>query len=221
MPTLDELKALPDGASVKITYKGQLVKEKVTTTATDLTNRANIDYDNGVVVDGDVSDEAKVKTYEANLKKLDSGLFNSGVVKQALGGAKFVVAKATGTESSTITKYLKIDNGKYTWVEDKEQATELETGTDGMLNVKGLNNGHYFVETKAPEGYNINTNPYSHFEINNANVKDATQIEVSNDRRADMPITGTEATVIVLAGLAGATIIVTVVKRRREGKQEA
>lgn len=222
VPTLDELKALPDGTSVKITYKGQLVKDKVTVGGVDINNRANIDYDNGVVTDGDVGGEAKVKTYEANLKKLDSGLFNSGVVKQALGGAKFVVAKATGTESSTITKYLKIDNGKYTWVEDKEQATELETGTDGMLNVKGLNNGHYFfVETKAPEGYNINTNPYTHFEINNANAKDATQIEVSNDRRADMPITGTEATVIVLAGLAGATIIVTVVKRRREGKQEA
>lgn len=215
VPTLTEVQALPSGSSLKVTYTGQLNKDQATT-ATNLPNSVRLDYDNSVVVDHE-DDTENVKTFEASLKKVDGGLFNSGVVKQALEGAKFIVAQGSGAESSSITKYLKLEAGKYTWVTDKAQATEFDTGRDGMLNVKGLKNGHYFfVETKAPEGYSMNTNPFTHFEINNANVSGDTTLEVSNNRRPDMPITGTETTVLVLAGLGGVLIVVTVIRRRKE-----
>ena len=205
VPTLTEVQTLPSGSSLKVTYTGQLNKDQATM-ATNLPNSVRLDYDNSVVVDHE-DDTENVKTFEASLKKVDGGLFNSGVVKQALEGAKFIVAQGSGAESSSITKYLKFEAGKYTWVTDKAQATEFDTGRDGMLNVKGLKNGHYFfVETKAPEGYSMN----------NANVSGDTTLEVSNNRRPDMPITGTETTVLVLAGLGGALIVVTVIRRRKE-----
>ena len=198
---------------MKITYTAKLDKDKAQTGQA-INNKAEFDFNNGVVVEKNTS-EKSVKTYEASLEKTDSGVFNTGVIKQGLKDAKFILAKANSDDKGAITKYLKIDKTtkEYTWVDNKDDATELSTGENGILNVKGLANGHYFfIETQAPTGYNMNSNPYNHFEIKDASAIDKNVVKVSNDKKPDMPMTGTEVTLIVIAVLAGVLVITVVVK---------
>ena len=217
VPTLAELQSLPSGSSIKITYKAKL--NKSAHTATDVVNTARLDYDNNVVVDYD-DDDASVRTYEATVKKVDGGLFNSSLLKSPLASAKFILAKSTSADKDTIQSYLKVVDGEYSWVTNKADATEFETDDAGLINIRGLNNGHYFfVETKAPTGYALNTNPYSHFEIADANAIGADLVEVTNNRQPDMPITGTETMVLLVGGLAGVLVITAVVKRKADEKE--
>ena len=243
-PNLDELHALPNGSVLKLVYTAKLdpVKVEKLKPATGVKNSVTLDFNNNVITTHADGDET-VKTFEAALKKVDNGIFNSGVVKQPLKGAKFVLAKATGDSSDTITTYLKrtyVDpngstpadpaSGKppvhqtpanagthYEWVTDKSQATEFETGDDGTLAVNGLGNGDYFfVETQAPDGYNLNSDVYTHFAIKDASVDGDKTLEITNSRKPNMPMTGTEVTALVVAGLTAGTTIVTVMKRRKK-----
>lgn len=211
-PDLTAIKSLA-GKTLKITYTAKLDKDKAQTGQA-INNKAEFDFNNGVVVEKNTS-EKSVKTYEASLEKTDGGVFNTGLIKQGLKDAKFVLAKANSNDKGAITKYLKIDKTtkEYTWVDNKDDATELSTGENGILNVKGLANGHYFfIETQAPTGYNMNSNPYNHFEIKDASAIDKNKVKVSNDKKPDMPMTGTEVTLIVIAVLAGVLVITVVVK---------
>ena len=58
----------------------------------------------------------------------------------------------------------------------------------------------------------MNSNPYNHFEIKDASAIDKNVVKVSNDKKPDMPMTGTEVTLIVIAVLAGVLVITVVVK---------
>lgn len=231
-PTLSELQALPNGTSLKLTYKAQLNSEYVTNIKpgkSDVINRVTLNYNNHVVSSSTEGSES-IKSYEAVLKKVDNGIFNSGIVKQPLKGAKFILGKDFGgTEKYLKTnkvakvsdahggKIMTKDDIQYEWVTDKAQATEFDTGDDGMLTVIGLGNGNYkFIETQAPTGYNLNSKVESKFTINDANIDGDKTIEVTNSRKPDMPLTGTEVTVLMVAGLAGAAGIITIVKKRKK-----
>ncbi|HFI0696367.1 TPA: SpaH/EbpB family LPXTG-anchored major pilin [Streptococcus suis] len=67
-----------------------------------------------------------------------------------LEGAEFVVRKDT----TDTAKYFKATAEGGQWVDTYGEATKYQTGTDGIVDVKGLEYGTYQLqETKAPEGY--------------------------------------------------------------------
>lgn len=75
----------------------------------------------------------------------------------ALSGAKFLLYRMDGDTK----KYAKLTNNKIDgWVNDKGNATTLETSGTGDILIEGLNEGTYYLEeTEAPAGYNKLTEP--------------------------------------------------------------
>lgn len=68
-----------------------------------------------------------------------------------LANAEFVVRDA-----ASAGKYLKIDDTtkEISWVDSDDTATKFTTGTDGIVDIKGLTYGKYYLEeTKAPTDY--------------------------------------------------------------------
>ena len=82
--------------------------------------------------------------------------YGNGVETNVLRNAEFEVYK---TGETTPLKFKLQENGNYRYAPDAEDATTtVVTNGEGKVVVEGLDVGTYhFKETKAPEGYSINT----------------------------------------------------------------
>ncbi|UUV98211.1 SpaA isopeptide-forming pilin-related protein [Vagococcus luciliae] len=86
-----------------------------------------------------------------------------GLTHEVLSGAKFSLYTAAG----------------------EEVASELTTNAKGILNYEGLSVGsYYFVETQAPEGYELDTSP-QRFAIKAGETSEVTEMKMSNQKTAD------------------------------------
>ena len=119
-----------------------------------------------------------------------------------LENAEFVMYK----EVSGAKKYATVENGKLTgWVDSKDDATKLYTDLNGKIKVEGLDLGtYYFEETKAPEGYSLDSAPVDvELTITGATATETVTGEQAvkfNTTLAELPGTGGIGTTIFTIG---------------------
>lgn len=90
-------------------------------------------------------------TYALGIHKIEGKTYSS------LSGAKFSIKDA---ENHAVKAVATSTSGVYEYSTDEGAVTEFETGTDGILIIKGVKAGTYSVtETTAPKGYNKLVNP--------------------------------------------------------------
>ncbi|WP_414042221.1 SpaH/EbpB family LPXTG-anchored major pilin [Macrococcus sp. EM39E] len=195
-------------------------------------NDATLDFDNGHNVTGNPSvpptEIPKVYTGGKSFVKTDGA---SGT----LAGAEFVIKNDAGEFLVQDATTLQV-----TWTTDQSAATKFTSDGTGKFEVKGLSYGvdganntgstdYYLVETKAPSGYTIPTNPETKFTINATsyysdptNVTDGSQAatavaqEIIN-KKTSIPNTGGMGTVFfTVVGLLMMGIAIIIYRKKQQ-----
>lgn len=130
-----------------------------------------------------------------------------------LANAEFVVRDA-----ATEGQYLKIDDTtkEISWVDSYDTATKFTTGTDGIVDIKGLTYGTYYLqETKAPTDYVklseriAFTVAFDSYTAHTTTTTEVKEHKVANTPKGFLPSTGGAGIILFVAlgvamvGLAG------------------
>ena len=198
---------------------------------TNIPNTAHLNYTNSAGIDyDDDSDIPEVHTGGLNLLKTD-------VEDVPLAGATFKIARqATDAElaDETVTKEILnvgVEKLSVVFVDfydtadmSGEKVSEVTTGEDGKAVFYGLAYGtYYLVETKAPAGYNLLTEPivvtvnaYSHLTENSDQAADNT-IHVVNTRFVLPDTGGMGTTMFTVVGIViiGAACLLLLSNRKK------
>ena len=175
------------GKKITVTYTAKVKEVTVENTAGSHTADATYGGNNVPV---------KLFTGEITLLK-----YGDSDEANVLKDAEFEVSK---DEAATPLKFKLQENGNYRYAPDAEDAsTVVKTNAEGKIVVEGLNVGTYhFKETKAPEGYSINTDGK---DITLTQTGAATAIVKASDKLNDtklnaLPSTGGIGTTIFTIG---------------------
>lgn len=137
--------------------------------------------------------------------------YEDGTIKEALGGAEFVVIRKV----SGVDYYLTAGSNSTTWTavganEDYAKATKYISGQDGKFEVTGIEYGTYYLrETRAPDGFSKLTEEVS-FIVEEGSYTGAVDQEIENiSKGGTLPSTGGMGIVaffVIGIGLMGAAI---------------
>ena len=149
-----------DAKYVHVVYTAILNEDAFTTDSlgNDAYLGVNTDpYDGGSYETTDTHEQ--VYTYGIDVTKVDANNHAT-----TLAGAEFTLKNADGTEIQFVETgdgvYVKYAAANYEPGEDITPVTTLVTGTNGTLQLKGLDIGTYTItETKAPGGYQLPASP--------------------------------------------------------------
>ena len=138
--------------------------------------------------------------------------------KKPLADATFVVRDADATTAKFLN--IDVDTKEISWVDSYDVATKFTTGADGIVDIKGLTYGTYYLEeTKAPTDY-VKLSERIAFTVAFDSYKTTTTTphNVANTPKGFLPSTGGKGIVlfvglgIVMVALAGAYFV----SRRKE-----
>ncbi len=218
-----------DDCSVEFTLSADYVAENKGTTIT-ITYTAKLTADvaenvSWIVDETFTSKEDKVNVYSTDI------VINKVIKGETipLADAKFVLKNSEGKF------YQKDDSNNVDWVDDQDEATVVTTGEDGVAKFENIADGTYsLVETVAPAGYNLLTEPVSVTVTAVTNtVKDETTGEttttvvdiiakVENSSGTELPSTGGIGTTIfyctgAILALGAFVLLITKKRMSREG----
>lgn len=178
------------GKDVTITYDVLVTSEN-----DKVTNTANVSRTGSENYSSD-----SVDLYEGAITLTKTNAYEKGSDKKLLAGAGFNVLDKDGN----VLKF--VDKGNNTYVLAKDQTvttgvvTEVVTGANGQLVVKGLDKGKYqFKEVTAPDGYSIN-------ETNSSATLTITGDKATAEFTADTDMRDTEVGALPETGGIGTTI---------------
>lgn len=223
---------------IVVTYKAKITKDAVTTNPAK--NTVYLEYSNnpGTNELGKSNpDESKVYTYDINIFKFYKGEENA---ETALANATFKLTASEESTSEAIKLVAEADGKTYHVADAKEsedtsvtKVTEVTTGADGKITIKGLKAGTYYLhETIAPTGYNklkkpieikidVTNNDYTKpsYTVNGTpNKANDSTIKVENVKGVMLPETGSIGT-IGLTALGVAIVLLGVFAPRKKKKE--
>lgn len=198
-------------AGKQLTYNYDEIVETDTPLDKDVVNDIYLGWDDGSGYQ-ELKRSDKTITFGVHFVKESSGFLGTGMASQKLQGAKFAVQdERTKKWFNGFADDKKTGEKTAQWVDDYQDVKEgiLTSDKEGKFALQGFTEGKYKLrEIKAPAGYQLMKETMS-FEIG-PNTDEKTlksPIEVKNDEKTSMPLTGSQRLLVVIIG---GVVVVTV-----------